>query len=160
MQIILHTTPGQSAPTLTLLGDSLADPLQGIDGPYLLLDSEALPTEPREAWIVDWETGEITVDSNWAPPPFPNWVAFNAAILANPEWLATAATVRAINPDLIVALYVALSQVGGGQCESFRQLFATVMAMAEVAPAQRDAWATMAEGFNLPAEFVDIVRGD
>jgi hypothetical protein len=53
-----------------------------------------------------------------------------------------------------------LSQVGSGQCGSFRQLFATVATLAEVPQSQREAWATLAEGFSLPAEFVAIVRGE
>ena len=161
MQIVLHTTPGQATPALTLPGDSLADALQGIDGPYLLMEGDNLPSEPRDAWIVDWDTGTVSVDPDWVAsgPPAPDWDGLNAAILLDPDWQAATAIVRAINPGLTEALPAAMTQIGTGQAAMFAFLYDQICTIAEVALAQRDAWATMAEGFNLPAEFVDIVRG-
>ena len=92
-------------------------------------------------------------------PPAPDWEGFNLAILTNPEWLATAATIRAINPELVPALYVALGQVGGGQYGSFEALFSAVCGLADVSQTQRETWAIMAEDFSLPAGFVKVVRG-
>lgn len=33
--------------------------------------SGPLPDAPREAWLVDWETGIVSVDPNWEPPAQP-----------------------------------------------------------------------------------------
>ena len=93
-------------------------------------------------------------------PAPPDWDALNAAILLDPDWQAATAIVRAINPGLTEALPAAMTQIGSGQTAMFAFLYGQICTIAEVPPAQREAWATMAEGFNLPAEFVDIVRGD
>jgi hypothetical protein len=153
--MILLDTP--NGPQLILPGDDWVAP----DGRYLKLpDDHPLPPGPRSEWIIDWETGEIT--TTWEPPaalPEPDWDALNAAILLEPNWQAATAIVRGINPGITEALPAAMTQISTGQTAMFAFLYSQICTLAEVSPAQRETWATMAEGFNLPAEFVVIVRG-
>ena len=37
---------------------------------WVVVDGE-LPSAPRDTWVVNWDTGVITVDPSWTPPPQP-----------------------------------------------------------------------------------------
>lgn len=67
--IILHLASNQLVTTYP--GSNLDEALAQIEGSYVILQPEGLPEAPRSAWIVDWESGQVTVAPNYAPPPPP-----------------------------------------------------------------------------------------
>jgi hypothetical protein len=157
MQIILHLENKQLV--ITYPGSRLEDALANIEDPYLILQVEGLPDAPRSAWIVDWDAGSVSVDPGYVEPQPPNWDGLTAVMLLNAEWLAATNIVRGINPGITEGLGSAMTQLSSSQYNQFAFLFNQICTIAEVPQSQREAWAVIGEGCNMPTEFLDIVRG-
>jgi len=93
-------------------------------------------------------------------PVQPDWDGFNAYILGNTDFKATTATVRSTHPELVEALPSAYLLVGQGNPATFAFLIGQIYTVASVSEFQRDIWADAAQDvYNLPADFVAVVRG-
>jgi hypothetical protein len=98
----------------------------------------------------------------YVPPPVvppTDWDGFNQAILSNLEFNAAYGAVMASHPLIAAALPAALTQVSTGQTTMFDTIYGQMCAVAEVPLAQREEWATIAEQFHAPEDFVKVIRG-
>jgi hypothetical protein len=157
MQVILYSNSTNEI-LLALPGDDIQDFLDKIPGPYLIRDSEDLPTAPRVAWIVDWEAGTISAPAH-TPSVSTNWPALVAAIQSDEDFNAVWASANAIKPMLAASLLVAFGNVATGGLATFAALYEAVCALGGATAEQRVAWAALAEQHHAPPEFVAIVRG-
>ena len=89
-----------------------------------------------------------------------NWDGFNAAILSDTVFNQTTGAVFAQAPSVAIALPSALSQVSTNGVAAFNLVFTNFCLIGQVSAQQRNTWADTAESFNLPSEFVAVVRGN
>lgn len=158
--IILHSFADNLS--LTIPGDDVADFLATLQGPYLEVDEADLPDAPREAWLVNWKTGVVSVDPAWIPPTAPvvtDWDRINQAILIDPDWNMACSVVRGIAPGIVEALPAAMLQISSDQPTMFAFLFQQICTIASVGFATRESWAQIAEAHHAPPVFIKIVRG-
>lgn len=129
-----------------------------------LADNAYIPAEPTNIdyqEYLNWVAAGNEPLPYEAPPIVPptDWDGFNQAILSNPEFNAAYGAVMASHPLIAAALPAALTQVSTGQTTMFATVYGQMCAVAEVTPFQREEWATIAEQFHAPAEFVAVIRG-
>jgi hypothetical protein len=91
--------------------------------------------------------------------PVPNWDAFNATMLADVAYNQTVGAVLQIAPAVATGLPTTLAQVAVNGVNSFAILYGAFCQIGQVSAEQRGEWADLAESFNLPQEFVGVLRG-
>lgn len=152
---------------LTLISTAEGAPVESVvdqipeGAPWVVVDGE-LPSAPRDTWIVDWDTGVITVDPSWTPPQktvVTDWEGLVAEIMSNSEFKAAWIAASSIDPTIAWSLSTAFSMVGQGYPGNFNNIFNTMCELAQVTSEQREVWADIGATFNAPSEFLDIVRG-
>jgi hypothetical protein len=104
----------------------------------------------------DFNQGTGFVPSNGGA----DWDGFNAAILSDTAFNQKTGAVMGVAPAVAIALPAALAQVSTNGVAAFGLVFNAFCTAGQVSSGQRATWATLAEGFNLPIEFVDVVRGE
>jgi len=125
---------------------------------FKIIDSAELPDAPQEAWGVEGDETDLTVDLSRIPTP-PDWDGLNQAIMGNAEFNQAYATTMQTHPLVAAALPAALTQVASGETSMFETTFLAMCQIASVTPEQRGIWADIGATFNAPPEFLDIVRG-
>ena len=124
-------------------------------------------TEPtlsvlQKAWqdfLVSGEELEIIPDPMpEVAPPAPDWDGFNAAMLANTEFNQITGLVLSLAPTVALGIPAALAHVSTNGVTAFALVFNAFCQIGNVSSKQRETWATIAEGFNLPIEFISVVR--
>ncbi len=104
-------------------------------------------------WVIQWDVVPLQTES------LPDWDGFNAAILSDTAFNQSTGAVFAQAPSVAIALPSALAQVSTNGVSAFSLVFTNFCLIGQVSAEQRDTWATMAETYNLPSEFVAVVRG-
>lgn len=141
--------PAELDPDILVLTRVEADPPEITENQSLtftyVVDVDSL--EDRQVW---------TVTNN---PPAPNWDGFNEAILSNVEFNMTTGAVLQLAPSLALALPAALSQVATNGVTAFGLVFNPFCTVGQVSSEQRGIWADLAVTYNLPGDFVGVVRG-
>lgn len=92
-------------------------------------------------------------------PPAPDWDGFNAAMLSNTEFNQITGVVLNLAPTVALGIPAALAQVSTNGVTAFGLVFNAFCQIGNVSISQRETWATIAGSFNLPVEFVSVVRG-
>ena len=125
-------------------------------------------TEPtlsvlQTAWQEFVDSGE---ELEIIPDPIPeittpasDWDGFNAAMLADTKFNQITGVVLGIVPTVALGIPAALAQVSTNGITAFALVFDTFCQIGNVSYEHRETWANIAEGFNLPIEFVDVIRG-
>lgn len=91
-------------------------------------------------------------------PPAPDWDGFNAAMLANTEFNQITGVVLNLAPTVALGIPAALAQVSTNGVTAFALVFNAFCQIGNVSSEQKETWATIAESFNLPIEFISVVR--
>jgi hypothetical protein len=143
----------------------------GLDDVYLVLDqiTTNLPEYDEKtqiatpSWVIDVENlqyrQEWIVSDKPEPEPVPNWDGFNAAILSSVEFNTYYGTGLQAAPAITTSIPTALAQVSTNGINAFALTFNGFCQAVSVTPQHRGEWADMAVTFNLPENFVSIVRG-
>ena len=142
-------------------------PIAGLDTDYLVLEKvEVAPISYDPAtqslfstYVVDTETLEYRQE--WTIndlPPTPNWDSFNAYMLSDPVFRAYRDTVRTADGELNSALFDAYGLVGTNGVSAFSLVWGIWVSASGITAPDREAIAVVAEGFNLPADFVAAIR--
>jgi hypothetical protein len=92
-------------------------------------------------------------------PPTPDWDGFNAYMLSDPMFKGYRDTVRTADGDLTGALFDAYEMVDTKGVAAFSLVWGRWVSVSGITVADREVIATVAEGFNLPSEFVTVIRG-
>ena len=92
-------------------------------------------------------------------PLVPNWDDFNAVFLADGAFNQYCGACLSVAPVVAMAIPTALAQVSSNGVNAFRQVFLAFCQLASVTPEHRGEWATLGESYNLPTDFINIVRG-
>lgn len=101
------------------------------------------------------ETSEwVLVEEPPAPPPVPQWVAFGAALAADPDVNAMVATAATAAPVLHLMLGVGLGQAAQGDAQTFSAAWANARSAGLVSAELAAHVADLGAGFDLPAAFL------
>lgn len=125
-------------------------------------------TEPtlsvlQQAWQDFLDSGEeleTIPDPEPIPEPVvPNWDGFNAYMLTDTTFKSYRDTVRAIDGDLNAALFNAYALIEGNGVAAFTLVWGVWTQLSGITTQHKNTIATVAESFNLPIEFVEVIRG-
>lgn len=94
------------------------------------------------------------------PTPEPDWDGFNGAVMTDPTLNALMGTVLGLAPAIALGVPAALTQVSQNGPSAFALVFGALCQLGQATQDDRDAWATMAINYNLPPDFVAVVRGE
>lgn len=89
----------------------------------------------------------------------PDWDSFNAAMLVDAEFNTYYGQGLTVAPAITTAIPAALTQVAANKLNAFALTFNGFCTALSVTEQHRENWATIAQSFNLPADFVNVVRG-
>lgn len=92
-------------------------------------------------------------------PPTPDWDTFNGYMLSDATFKGYRDTVKAIDGDLTPALFNAYTLVATNGVGAFSLVWNAWTMLSSITPEDQEAIAVVAEGCNLPADFVSIIRG-
>jgi hypothetical protein len=87
------------------------------------------------------------------------WNEFNATMLSDITYNQVLGAVLQIAPAVATGLPSALAQVGTNGVGAFGILFNAFCQIGQVSSEQRGIWGDLAESYNLPGDFVEVVRG-
>lgn len=154
----------RNSTTLFLQSTGAVTPLHWVNNaPDFTGFTESTLSVLQQAWQDFLDSGEeLEVIPDPVPeiiPPAPNWDGFNAAMLANTEFNQITGVVLGIVPTVALGMPAALAQVSTNGVTAFALVFNAFCQIGNVSISQREDWANIAEGFNLPIEFVSVVRG-
>lgn len=118
----------------------------------------------QKAWqdfLASGEEIEIIPSLEQEPDPVaPNWDEFNFALSSDATFISYLKTINRINPVATPALLIQYNKIASEGILPFIPYFEMFCQAANVLPAHRQQWATLAERFNLPEDFVSAVRGE
>ena len=106
-----------------------------------------------------YANGRNLVEPSYSLNTESDWDSFNAYILSDAAFNQATGAVFALSPSVAIALPSALAQVTTNGVTAFNLVFTNFCLIGQVSPEQRDTWADIAESFNLPSDFVAVVRG-
>lgn len=92
--------------------------------------------------------------------PTGDWDGFTRAILSNIPFNQYYGLGLQTAPALTASLPTALAQVVTNGTTAFTLVFGRFCQAVGVSVEHRNEWADMAEDYNLPSDFVDVVRGN
>lgn len=105
-----------------------------------------------------WEQSWTFVEKPPAPPAV-NWDGFNAYMLTDATFKSYRNAVRLIDGDLNSALFNSYSLVATNGVGAFSLVWGAWVQASAITTPHREAIAVVAEGSNLPADFVTVIRG-
>jgi len=122
---------------------------------------------PAESTNIDWQEYQAWLAEGNEPLPYvppvvvepTNWPGFVIAIQNDVDFKTVWGAANTADPLAAQSLLVAFNHVANGGLATFAPLYNAVCALGGASPTQREAWATLAEGYHAPAEFVDAMRG-
>jgi hypothetical protein len=92
----------------------------------------------------------------------PNWDSFNFTLFTDPAFIAYGLGAQGVNPYLVPALVERYGQIAklGLQGSGFANYFIAFCNSLQVSLEHRGTWANLAGSFNLPGDFVQLIRGE
>ena len=127
---------------------------------YIFLPNTEMPDFAIANLIRDYyQNNRSFIDPSYPASHADNWNQFSQAMLANVEFNQVTGYLLSAAPTVAIAVPTALAQVLTNGVESFAIVFTAFCQYGNVSSEQRGIWAAIAEYFNLPTEFVDVVRG-
>ena len=103
-------------------------------------------------WEQTWEYQEVV------PPVVPDWDAFNAYMLSDTMFKSYRDVVRPIDGDLTSALFTTYNRVASDGVSAFSLVWGQWCSVSGITAEDREIIAVVAEGFNLPMEFISIIE--
>jgi hypothetical protein len=145
-------------------------PIVGLDPDYLVLfrvntDPPEYDTETEDLtseYVVDIQRLEYRQEWTVTTKPIvitPSWDGFNEYMLTNSMFKNYRDVVRAIDGDLNAALFNAYALIERNGVSAFSLVWGVWTQLSGITTENRETIATVAESFNLPVEFVEVVRG-
>lgn len=165
MSKVLYSQSTQAIKPYPRLDDA---PIAGLDPDYLVLEKvEVVPISYDPAtqslsstYVVDTDTLEYRQEWTITDLPLvPDWDGFNAYMLSDPMFKGYRDTVRTADGELNSALFDAHGLVATNGVAAFSLVWGIWVSVSGITVADKETIATKAEGFNLPAEFVAVIRG-
>lgn len=103
---------------------------------------------------------EVVPDPEPVPEPTtPDWDSFNAYMLSDAMFKSYRDTVRVVDGELNSALFDAYSLVDTKGTGAFSVVWTQWCVVSQITVLHKEDIANVAEGFNLPADFVSVLRG-
>jgi len=103
--------------------------------------------EYRQAWTI--------IDN----PPVPDWDGFNLTFTLLPSLLQAEVTANQNHPSITGKKDDAYAMIDTHGVGAFGLIFPLFCQAGQVSTETRIEWATLAESFNMPQDFIDIIRG-
>lgn len=150
--------------TLYLVSPGATTPIPWVDNaPDFSQFTEPTLSVLIKAWddfVAGGDELEIIPDSEpIVEQPVPNWNSFNAYMLTDQTFKGYRDNVRSIDGDLNGALFDAYGLVSSNGVESFSLLWGVWTQVSGITPEDKEVIAMTAEYFNLPADFIAVIRG-
>lgn len=120
----------------------------------------AVPDYDSASQYLVWDGVSFTVAALPPPSSSPNWDAFNAYMLTDATFKSYRDAVRPIDGDLNSYLSDAYELIETNGVGAFSLVWGKWVAVSQITTEDRETIATVAESFNLPADFVCIIRGN
>lgn len=115
---------------------------------------ETTPVFNNNRWEQAWEFVEKP-----PAPPTHDWDTFNAYMLTDATFKSYRDTVRVVDGELNSALFDAYSLVDTKGTGAFSVVWTQWCVVSQITVLHKEDIANVAEGFNLPADFVSVLRG-
>lgn len=142
-------------------------PVIGLDPDFLVLTQvETVPPTITEnqslssSYVVDevalTYTQQWTITDN---PPAIDWDSFNGYMLTDATFKTYRDAVRLIDGDLNSALFDTYGLVATNGVGAFSLVWGSWVAVSAISAVDKEAIAVVAESFNLPGDFVAVIRG-
>lgn len=117
----------------------------------------------QQSWQAFLDSGEVLeIIPDPEPvvePPVPDWDSFNAYMLSDSMFKGYRDTVRTADGELNSALFDAYGLVATNGVAAFSLVWGGIwVPVSGITVADREVIAGVAEGFNLPSEFVAVIR--
>lgn len=129
---------------------------------YFCLPIDERSIEDRVKWYYtnDRNNGIFDIPIVEIPPEdlSPNWDGFNAYILTDLTFKGYRDTVRPLDGDLNAALFDSYSLVATNGVGAFGLIWGQWCGVSGITAQDKELIATVAESFNLPAEFITVIR--
>ena len=93
-------------------------------------------------------------------PVVPDWNGFNFALFSDETFISYSVGINSINPAAFHVLLTQYDKVALEGVLPFIPYFEKFCQTTNVLPIHRQQWAALAEYFNLPSDFVSVVRGE
>lgn len=95
------------------------------------------------------------------PPiiPEPNWPSLVFSITNDDSFNLVWELANSKKPLIASSLITSFNNVASGSLETFKHFFNEVCLLGEATQVQRDNWATLAESFHAPEDFVKVIKG-
>lgn len=126
-------------------------------------DYSGIPDYARQALQNAFDNGDYVIipDDLIAELPPPKWTPFNFQLFSDPVFVAYGLVANSVNPYLLPALVERYGLVAkDGLFESdFPSYWQAFCAALSVTSEHRNQWADLAVSFNIPADFVETIRG-
>lgn len=111
-----------------------------------VVDTELL--QYRQEWIIEQLPTQVV----------PNWDGFNAYMLSDTMFKSYRDSVRLLDGDLNSALFQAYGLVATNGVSAFTLVWSQWLSLSNIDSADQSTIADVAESFNLPEEFVNVIR--
>jgi len=145
---------------ISLLLPNTSNPELLSDGELKALGIYRIPTQNGILSNVEYDPITDTIVPTWESIVYPEWDGFKAALLADSEFSALYIAARSINPLLTDALIPALLRYESGNTQMFSSIFEPFVQASGMSESQRQGLRTIAEGYHLPVDFLNIIYGD
>lgn len=127
---------------------------------YIFLPNTEMPDFALANLIRDYyQNNRSFIDSSYFDSHADSWNQFSQAMLANVEFNQVTGYLLSAAPALAIAMPTALAQVLINDVTAFSVVFNMFCQYGNVSNEQRLAWSDIAQGFDLPQEFINAVRG-
>ena len=137
-EVVTDDPPGYNPNTQAIV----PNPPQLIDGEYR----------------VTWTVRSLTTEEIKSRLPI-NWRGFKQSMMLDTAFNTLLGDVFAVNPSVAIQMPIALAQIDSNAVDSFALVFDAFCQIGQVSSEQREDWAILAESFNLPSEFVEVILG-
>ncbi len=132
-----------------------------VDGnPYW--NADVIPESTLSLLRAAYEAGhyEIILDPEPIQElPVPNWDGFNLAFSTLPSLLQAEITANQNHPSIVGKKDLAYSMINDHGTDAFALIFPLFCQAGAVDSETRLEWAELAESFNMPSDFISVIRG-
>lgn len=128
-----------------------------------------VPNNPNLALYDAAETTPVLNNGRWEQAwtfvekpqllPLPKWDDFNLAFLTLPSLLQAEIIANQNHPSIVGKKDLAYSMINQHGVATFAMIFPLFCQFGDVQPETRIEWVELAESFNMPDDFVSIIRG-
>jgi hypothetical protein len=154
----------RNSDTLYLQSPGAVTPIPWVNGePDFTGFTEPTLSVLQQSWQEFLDSGEelevIPDPEPIAPAPYQDWPAFNYAMSINTKMIEYEIVANQRHPSIVAKKDLAYSIISDKGLDNFAIVYPLFCQIAEVKQEDKSYWADVAQSFNLPTDFVSLIRG-